>query len=94
MIVGGQPEPLTPAEVRSWLGAPRFAPYRAAADGAEALATDPLRPAQEAHLVELWRAGKHTSAKLAALFSVARSTVYRGAAPAGEPIRAKKPARG
>jgi hypothetical protein len=25
----------------------------------------------------LWRAGKHTSAKLAELFSVARSTVYR-----------------
>jgi DNA invertase Pin-like site-specific DNA recombinase len=36
-----------------------------------------LKPAQEAHLVELWRAGKHTSAELAELFSVARSTVYR-----------------
>ncbi len=33
-----------------------------------------LKPAQEAHLVELWRAGKHTSAELAELFSVARST--------------------
>ncbi len=32
-----------------------------------------LKPAQEAHLVELWRAGKHTSAELAELFSVARS---------------------
>jgi DNA-binding MarR family transcriptional regulator len=36
-----------------------------------------LKPAQEAHLVELWRAGKHTSAELAELFSVARATVYR-----------------
>ena len=36
-----------------------------------------LKPAQEAHLVELWHAGKHTSAELAELFSVARSTVYR-----------------
>jgi DNA invertase Pin-like site-specific DNA recombinase len=34
-----------------------------------------LKPAKEAHLVELWRAGKHTSAELAELFSVARSTV-------------------
>ncbi len=42
-------------------------------------------PAQEAHLVELWRAGKHTSAELAALFSVARSTVYRAVQRAGEP---------
>src|SRR5664280_483744 len=32
-----------------------------------------LKPAQEAHLVELWRAGKHTSAEFAELFSVARS---------------------
>ena len=41
-----------------------------------------LKPAQEAQLVELWRAGKHTSAELAELFSVARSTVCR-AVPAG-----------
>ncbi len=34
-----------------------------------------LTPAQEKHLVELWRAGKHTSAELAELFSVARSTI-------------------
>ena len=27
-----------------------------------------LKPAQEAHLVELWRVGKHTSAELAELF--------------------------
>jgi len=36
-----------------------------------------LKPAQEAHLVALWRAGTHTSAELADLFAVARSTVYR-----------------
>ena len=42
-----------------------------------------LKPAQEAHLVELWRAGKHTSAELAELFSVARSTVYRAVQRAG-----------
>jgi DNA invertase Pin-like site-specific DNA recombinase len=42
-----------------------------------------LKPAQEAHLVELWRAGQHTSAELAELFSVARSTVYRAVSRAG-----------
>jgi DNA invertase Pin-like site-specific DNA recombinase len=36
-----------------------------------------LTSTQEAHLVELHRAGTHTSAELAELFSVARSTVYR-----------------
>lgn len=36
-----------------------------------------LKPRQEQHLVELWRAGSHTSAELAELFGVARSTVYR-----------------
>ena len=44
-----------------------------------------LKPAQEAHLVELWHAGTHTSAELAELFSVARSTVYRAVQRAGEP---------
>lgn len=44
-----------------------------------------LRPSQEAHLVELHRAGKHTTAELADLFSVARSTVYRAVARAGAP---------
>lgn len=48
-----------------------------------------LEPAQEAHLVELWRAGKHTSAELAELLAVARSTVDRVVQRAGEP----KPAR-
>ncbi len=32
---------------------------------------------QEAHLVALHRTGEHTSAELAELFNVARSTVYR-----------------
>ena len=36
-----------------------------------------LSPKQEAHLVDLYRAGEHTSAELAELFGVARSTVYR-----------------
>ena len=36
-----------------------------------------LSPLQEAHLVELHRGGQHTSADLAELFGVARSTVYR-----------------
>ncbi len=44
-----------------------------------------LKAAQEAHLVELWRAGEHTSAELADLFCVARFTVYRAVQRAGEP---------
>ena len=36
-----------------------------------------LTPRQEAHLVGLHRAGQHSSAELAELFGVARSTVYR-----------------
>lgn len=44
-----------------------------------------LRPSQEAHLVSLYRAGEHTTAELADLFSVARSTVYRAVARAGAP---------
>ena len=36
-----------------------------------------LSQRQEAHLVALHHAGTHTSAELAELFSVARSTVYR-----------------
>jgi DNA invertase Pin-like site-specific DNA recombinase len=36
-----------------------------------------LSPRQETHLVGLHHAGTHTSAELAELFSVARSTVYR-----------------
>lgn len=48
-----------------------------------------LKPAQEKHLVELWRAGKHTSVELAELFSVARSTVYRAVQRAGEPTPAR-----
>ncbi|MFI9597724.1 recombinase family protein [Nonomuraea sp. NPDC052265] len=36
-----------------------------------------LKARQEAHLVALHKAGEHTSAELAELFGVARSTVYR-----------------
>ncbi|MFF5213357.1 helix-turn-helix domain-containing protein [Streptosporangium sp. NPDC000396] len=36
-----------------------------------------LNARQEAHLVALHKAGEHTSAELAELFGVARSTVYR-----------------
>ncbi len=36
-----------------------------------------LNPRQETHLVALHAAGEHTSAELAELFGVARSTVYR-----------------
>ncbi|HEX2808112.1 MAG TPA: helix-turn-helix domain-containing protein [Kineosporiaceae bacterium] len=50
-----------------------------------------LKPSQEAHLVTLWRAGEHTSAELADLFGVARSTVYRAIKraepPEGRPRR-------
>jgi DNA invertase Pin-like site-specific DNA recombinase len=48
-----------------------------------------LNPAQEKHLVELWRAGKPTSAELAELFSVARSTVYPAVQRGGEPTPAR-----
>ncbi len=36
-----------------------------------------LKPRQEAHLVDLWNTGTHTTAELAELFSVGRTTVYR-----------------
>ena len=36
-----------------------------------------LTPKQEAHLVTLHKAGEHTNAELAELFSIGRSTVYR-----------------
>lgn len=36
-----------------------------------------LNPRQEAHLVKLYADGEHTSAELAELFGIARSTVYR-----------------
>ena len=36
-----------------------------------------LSPTQAAHLVDLHRSGRHTSAELAELFNVARSTIYR-----------------
>ncbi|MDQ0820697.1 DNA invertase Pin-like site-specific DNA recombinase [Arthrobacter sp. V4I6] len=43
-----------------------------------------LSKKQEAHLVSVHRAGTHTTAELAELFSVARSTVYRAIKRAGE----------
>ncbi|AKU16900.1 hypothetical protein VV02_15200 [Luteipulveratus mongoliensis] len=43
------------------------------------------KPVQEAHLVQLWQAGTHTSAELADLFNVGRSTVYRAVQRAAEP---------
>ena len=36
-----------------------------------------LSPTQEAHLVQLYRAGEHTISELEELFAVTRSTVYR-----------------
>lgn len=42
-----------------------------------------LSPHQEAHLVELHRAGRHTTTELAELFNIARSTVYRAIRRAG-----------
>ena len=44
-----------------------------------------LKPAQEEHLVKLWRDGTHTGEELAGLFSVSRSTVYRAVERAGPP---------
>jgi transposase len=43
-----------------------------------------LSPNQETHLVGLYRAGQHTTAELAELFSVGRSTVYRAVQRAGD----------
>lgn len=42
-----------------------------------------LSKVQEAHLVDLWRAGEHTSSELAELFGVSRATVYRAVKRAG-----------
>ncbi|MDQ0632387.1 DNA invertase Pin-like site-specific DNA recombinase [Arthrobacter pascens] len=46
-----------------------------------------LSKRQEAHLVSLHRAGTHTTAELAELFSVARSTVYRAIKRGGDTIQ-------
>ena len=43
-----------------------------------------LSPTQETHLVGLYQAGQHTTAELAELFSVGRSTVYRAVQRAGD----------
>ncbi len=50
-----------------------------------------LKPAQEAHLVELWRGGQHTSTELADLFNVGRSTVYRAVQRSGTPAAPQPP---
>lgn len=42
-----------------------------------------LSHVQEKHLVQLWRAGEHTTSELAELFGVGRSTVYRAVERAG-----------
>ena len=52
-----------------------------------------LSRAQEAHLVELFRAGRHTTTELAELFVVARSTVYRAIQRPGDPDAAKLDSR-
>ncbi|MDT0263504.1 helix-turn-helix domain-containing protein [Jatrophihabitans sp. DSM 44399] len=51
------------------------------------MASPSSSPAQESHLVGLYRAGKHTTAELAELFSVGRSTVYRAVQRAGNPAQ-------
>ena len=42
-----------------------------------------LKAGQEQHLVQLWHDGTHTTAELAELFNVGRSTVYRAIRRAG-----------
>lgn len=42
-----------------------------------------LSPAQERHLIDLYRQGAHTTTEIADLFKVARSTVYRAIERAG-----------
>ena len=44
-----------------------------------------LNPTQETHLVGLYQAGQHTTTELAELFSVGRSTAYRGVQRSGDP---------
>jgi DNA invertase Pin-like site-specific DNA recombinase len=52
-----------------------------------------LSARQEAHLVQLHRAGEHTSGELAELFGVARSTVYRALERASAGARPTRPQR-
>jgi len=44
-----------------------------------------LSRSQEAHLVGLFRAGRHTTGELAELSAVSRATVYRAVGRAGPP---------
>jgi DNA invertase Pin-like site-specific DNA recombinase len=92
--LGARPHrPLRPAAVqrarhdRRIRGRPHPAPNKGGHEGGEgqgaaARQAAQAHPRQEAHLVELHQAGKHTSAELAELFNVARSTVYRALARA------------
>ena len=45
-----------------------------------------LKPGQEKHLVKLWNDGTHTTAELADLFNVGRSTGYRAIQTSGPKI--------
>lgn len=44
-----------------------------------------LSPAQESHLVKLYRAGEHTGTELGELFGIGRATLYRAVHRAGGP---------
>lgn len=49
-----------------------------------------LKPGQEKHLVQLWNDGSHTTAELADLFNIGRSTMYRAVKRSGaEPSHAR-----
>jgi AbiTii/Helix-turn-helix domain of resolvase len=50
-----------------------------------------LTACQQAHLLELHRAGGHTSAELAELFGVARATVYEPSASPAPPSTNRRP---
>jgi DNA invertase Pin-like site-specific DNA recombinase len=52
-----------------------------------------LKPRQEAHLVELYRAGGHTVSELEDLFGVSRSTVYRAVQRAASGFSPADPGR-
>jgi len=51
-----------------------------------------LNPRQEAHLVELFETGEHSTAELADLFGVGRSTVYRALQEASQRQSERRPA--
>ena len=68
-------------------GRPRWCPDSGGHEGRQgqgpaARQAAQTQPQQEAHLVELWRAGEHTIGELEELFPVTRSTIYRAVARA------------